>query len=146
MTKHPHFPYMSTYSSMPHNKKEQKTQHPSHPLHNHTTYLNTPRVNKTLFSTTAVTQQIFPQNTVTTTVIKTNMCHMHASIVHRHLVTRGNNKILRTPPLHISSSEEIHPRLTCRTLAQLRTTKSPFLKSYLHKVDAKTSITTMPPL
>ena len=32
-----------------------------------------------------------------------------------HLATRGNNKILRTPPLHIL------PRLTHRTLAQLRT-------------------------
>ena len=71
--------------------------------------------------TTAATQQIFPQ-----------------SIVSRYLATRGNNKILRTPPPHISSSEEILPRLTRRTLAQLRTNKSPFLKSHLHKVDAKT--------
>ena len=66
------------------------------------------------------------------------MRHIHTSIVSRHLATRGNNKILRTPPPHTSSSEEILPRLTCRTLAQLRTNKSPFLKSYLHKVDAKT--------
>ena len=50
---------------------------------------------------------------------------------------RGNNKILRTPPPHISSAEEILPYITCRTLAQLRTNKSPFLKSYLHKVDVK---------
>ena len=37
---------------------KQKTQHPSHPLHKHTTYFN----NKTtkLFLTTAATQQIFP--------------------------------------------------------------------------------------
>ena len=55
----------------------------------------------------------------------------------RHLATRGNNKILRTPPPHISSSEERLPRLTRRSLAQLRRNKSPFLKSYLHKVDAK---------
>ena len=56
-----------------------------------------------------------------------------------HLATRDNNKILCTPPPHISRSEEIHPRLTRRTLAQLRTNKSHFLKSYLHKVDAKTN-------
>ena len=68
---------------------------------------------------------------------KTNMRHIHTSIVSRHLATRGNNKILRTPPPHTSSSEEILPCLTRRTLAQLRTNKSPFLKSYLHKVDAK---------
>ena len=77
-------------------------------------------------------------HTVTTTDIKTNMRHIHTSIVSRHLATRGNNKKLCTPPPHISSSEERLPRFTRRTLAQLRTNKSPFLKSYLHKVDAKT--------
>ena len=66
------------------------------------------------------------------------MRHIHTSIIFRHLATRGNNKILCTLPPHISSSEERLPRLTCRTLAQLRTNKSPFLKSYLHKVNAKT--------
>ena len=69
--------------------------------------------------------------------MKTNMRHIHTSIVSRHLATRGNNKILRTPPPHINSSEEILPRITRRTLAQLRTNKSPFIKSYVHKVDAK---------
>ena len=34
---------------------KQKTQHPSHPLHKHTTYFNTPRQKK-LFLTTAATQ------------------------------------------------------------------------------------------
>ena len=98
---------------------KQKTQHSSHPLHKHTTYFNTPRL-KILYS-------------VITTYIKTNSLHTHTSIVFRHLATRGNNKILRTPPPHISSSGEILPRLTRRILAQLRTNKSPFLKSYLQK-------------
>ena len=66
------------------------------------------------------------------------MCHIHTSIVSRHLATRDNNKILRTPPPHISSSEETLPHITRHTLAQLITNKSPFLKSYLHKVDVKT--------
>ena len=56
--------------------------------------------------------------------------------VSKHLATRGNNKLLRTPP-HICSSEERLSRLTRRTFAQLRTNKSPSLKSYLHKVNAK---------
>ena len=85
-------------------------------------------------------------HTITTTDIKTNMCHIHTSIVSRHLATRGNNKILCTPPPYISSSEEILPRLTCRTLALLRTNKLPFLKSYLHKVDAKTYPSPLCPL
>ena len=40
---------------------KQKTQHPSHPIHKHTTYFNTPRLKKTLFLTMAATQQTFPQ-------------------------------------------------------------------------------------
>ena len=76
----------------------------------------------------------------------TNMRHIHTSIVYRHLATRGNNKILRTPPPHIISSEEILPRLTRRTLAQLGTNKSPFFESYSHKVDAKSHSSPLCPL
>ena len=36
-------------------------------------------------------------HTVTTTDTKTNMRHIHTSIVSRHLATRGNNKILPWP-------------------------------------------------
>ena len=74
------------------------------------------------------------------------MCHIHTSIVSRHLATRHNNKILHTPPPHISSFDERLSHLTCRTLAQLRTNKSPFLKSYLHKVDAKSHQSPLCPL
>ena len=63
--------------------------------------------------------------------------------VNRVHVVFGNNKILRTPPLHISSTEGILPRLT---LAQLRTNKSFFLKSYLHKVGAKSHPSLLCPL
>ena len=108
---------------------KQKTQHPSHPLHKHTTYFNTPRLKKLFLITFPQTHTQSLQQT-----IKTNMRHIHTSFVSRHL---GNNKILRTLPPHISISEEILPHLTRRTLAQLSTNKSPFLKSYLHKVDAK---------
>ena len=37
------------------------------------------------------------------------MRYILTSIVSRHLVTRGINKILRIPPSHICSSEEIIP-------------------------------------
>ena len=41
---------------------KQKTQHPSHPLHKHTTYFNThSKTKKTIYLTTAATQQTFPQ-------------------------------------------------------------------------------------
>ena len=74
------------------------------------------------------------------------MRHLHIYFVSIHLATRGNNKILRTSPPHISSSEEILPRLTHRTLAQFRTNKSPFLKSYLHKVYTKSHPSPLCPL
>ena len=63
-----------------------------------------------------------------------------------HLVTRDNNKIMRTLPPHISSSEEILHRLTRRTHAQLRIKKSRFLKSDLHKVDARSHPSPLCPL
>ena len=65
------------------------------------------------------------------------MRHIHTSIVSKHLATRGNNKIRYTPQPHISRSEELLPRLTRRTLAQLKTNKSSYRKSYLRKVDVK---------
>ena len=42
--------------------------------------------------------------------------------------------------------EKILPRLSRRTIAQLRTNKTPFLKSYLHKVDAKSHPSPLFPL
>ena len=58
-----------------------------------------------------------------------------------------NNKIATTPK-HIANyfTNNILPCLTRRTLAQLRTNKSPFLKVYLHKVDAKTHPSPLCPL
>ena len=40
---------------------KQKTQHPSHPLHKHATYFNTPRLKNPQFLTTAATQHTFPR-------------------------------------------------------------------------------------
>ena len=129
---------------------KQKTQHPSHPLRRHTTYFNTPGLKKpTVFDNGRCTADIpMDPHTVTAADMETGMRHMHTSVVYRHLATGGNGRMVRTPPPHTSSSEERLPRLTRRTLAQLRfrTNKSPFLKSYLHKVGAKTHPSSMPPL
>ena len=84
--------------------------------------------------------------TVTTADIKANMRNIHTSIVSQHLDARDNIKILRTHPPRVSSTEENLPRHTRRTLAQLRTNKSPFLPSYLHKIDASTHPSPLCPL
>ena len=74
------------------------------------------------------------------------MPDIHISIVSQHLAARDNNKILRTHPPQVSSTEENLPWHTRRTLAQLRTNKSPFLLSYLHKIDASTHPSPVCPL
>ena len=80
--------------------------------------IKTENTTSTIFNNSRYTTNIpTDPHTVTAKDIKTNMRHIHTSIVSRHLATRGNNKILRTPPPHTSSSEEILPRLTRRTLA-----------------------------
>ena len=82
MTKSSHFPYTSTYSSMPHNANI------NHNIH-HNPYTNI--FNNARYTTNILTDT----HTVTTIHIKTNMRHIHTPIVSRHLATRGNNKILR---------------------------------------------------
>ena len=111
---------------------KQKTQHPSHNIFQHS------KAKNTIFNNGCYTKNIpTDSHTVNTTDIKTNMCHIHTSIVSRHLATRGKNKILRTPPPHIISSEEILPCLTRRTLSQLRTIQSLCLDKTLHSVHAR---------
>ena len=136
MTKHSHFPYTSTYSSTPHNSNIKHNIHLiSYTNMQHTSIL---RGLKTILNNAHDTSNI-PTHpyTGTTTYLKRNMRHIPTWIVSRHLATRGNIKILRTHSPHINSSEEILSRLTGCTFTQLRTNKSPFLKLYLHNVDAK---------
>ena len=146
MTKHSYFRYTSIYSSTPHiTNIKHNINHI--PLHKQTTYFNTAGLKTTNFNNDRYTTNIpTDTHTIATTNIKTNMRHIHTSIVSRHLATGDNNKILRTPSPHISNSDGIFPRLTHRTLVQLRTNKSPFLKFYLHKVDAKSHPSPLCPL
>ena len=127
MTKHSYFPYTSTYSStiQTENTISITSLTQTHNILQHSKAKNTIS-NNVHYTPNLATDP----NTVTTTNLKTNMHHIHTSIVSRHLATRGNNKMLPTHPPHISSSEEILSRLTRCTLAYLRTSKSPFLKSY----------------
>ena len=141
MTKHSHSTCTSTYSSTPHNTNRR------HNIH-HIPYTNTQHTstlqgkkNNGRYTTNIPTDS----HTVTTTDIKANMRHIHTYIVPRHLATKGNNKILRTPPPHTSSSEERLPRLTRRTLAQLKQISLPQIILAPSRRQ-NTSITTVPPL
>ena len=126
----------------------QKAQYPSHPLYRYITHNNSQRLMKpTTFNNSRYTTNI-PTDpcTVTTADIKANMRDIHTTIFSQHLAARDNNKILRTHPPQVSNTEENLPRHTRRTLAQLRTNKSPFLLSYLHKIDASTHPSPLCPL
>ena len=146
MTKHSYFTYTITYSSTRHNTTENTTSITS-PTQTYNILQHSKAQKPNIFNNDRYTTNIpTDPHTITTTYIQTKMRYIHTSIVSRHLATSGNNKILRTLPPHISSSEEIFTRLTHRILAQLQTNKSPFLKPYLHKVDAKSHPTPLCPL
>ena len=118
-----------------HLQYKQKTQLPSHPLHKHITYFNTPWLYPTippLFNNDRNTTNITTDpHTVTTTDIKTNMRHIHTSIVSRHLAQEAIPKYCAHLHHTLEALKRLR-RLTRRTLAQFRTNKSK-----LHKVDAK---------
>ena len=72
------------------------------------------------------------------------MRHIHTSIVSRHLATRGNNKILCTPPSHISSAEEILPASLVAPLPKSEQTNLPSSNHTYTKSTQITSITNSP--
>ena len=88
---------------------------------------------------------------VTTADIKANMHDIHTSIVSQHLAARDNNKLLRTHPPQVSSTDENLPRHRRRTLAQQKQINPHSSYQYylfiyivlpwistLHKIDAST--------
>ena len=85
--------------------------------------------NQTTFNNYTTNIDTHP-DTVTQQQISANSTQIHTSIVQTHLMQRNHNHAPK-----ISPSELSLPRETRRTLAQLRTNKSPILISYLHKVD-----------
>ena len=137
MKKHSYFPYRApTAPCIPIQTKNTTSITPLTQTYN--ILQHSKAKNPTIFNNGRYTTNIpTDPHTINTTDIKTNMRHIHTSIVSRHLATRGNNKILRTAPPHISSSVEILPRLTCHTLAQLKTNITPLLfldrKNFIQK-------------
>ena len=78
---------------------------------------------------------ILPAN-ATEETIKENIKSIHSHHVAIHLHGQPINKVLNQPAPSIHKSEEALDHSTRRTLAQLRTNKSPLLLSYLHKIDS----------
>ena len=137
---------VASSSSTPHNTiRKYNIHHFPTQTHNHTTYFNTPGLKTQYFQQRPLHNKHSHRPPHSHYNRHKNKDPPYTYIVSSHLATIGNNKILREPPPRISSSAEILHRITRRTLAQLRTNNSPFLKSYLHKVDAQTHPTPLFP-
>ena len=63
------------------------------------------------------------------------MKEIHSRIVEAYETSKVNNPIINTIAPIINKKEQSLSRGLRRTLAQLRIGKSPFLLSYLHKID-----------
>ena len=125
----------------------QKAQHPTHPLHKLTIHPHTSRLKKNPFNNINYTTNIDTHpDTVTQQQISANSTQIHTSIVQTHLMQRNHNKLIHQHAPKISPSELSLPRETRRTLAQLRTNKSPILISYLHKVDETPPLPSLSPM
>ena len=67
-------------------------------------------------------------------LIQSDLKLIHSHIVSNHLSQRPPNKVLQDQAPSVSPAELLLSRETCRTLAQLRTNKSPLLVSYLFSI------------
>ena len=138
-----------TYSSTPHNTNK-NTRSITFPTQTHT-YLNTPRPQKPTILNNGRYTTIIPTdpNTVNTTDIKTNMRHIHTSIVSRHLATRGITKYCAHLHHTLSVLKRYFPASLVTSLPNSEQIQFP---SSNHKIlltqsrRQNTSITTMPPL
>ena len=115
----------------------QKSQHPTHPLHKFTVLTENERHKK---------QTIFDNNNNYTVnintksdlicedLIQSNLKLIHSHIVSNHLSQRPPNNVLQDQTPSVFPAELLLSRESRRTLAQLRTNKSPLLVSYLFSI------------
>src|SRR6476469_9517897 len=135
--KHKYSHSVPTSNSMHTSQPRQKVQLPTHPLHSLTKQNPSRRqMKQTIFENTSITTNLDANPTHTTeTSVQRNIKDIHHSIVENHIQSFKPNKIINQPTPPINKDEQTLLRKTRRTLAQFKTNKSPFLKSYLHKID-----------
>ena len=140
---------IATHLKLHASQLRQQAQHPSHPLHQLSQQPPNNRYKKqTIFhNNNNYTHNLdtTPQTTSHDT-IKLNLKQIHTHIVHQHTLNQPHNKILETPAPDIHKSELTLSHYMRRTLAQLRTNKSPLLYSYLHKISPNTHPSPLCPL
>ena len=115
----------------------QKSQHPTHPLHKFTVLTENERHKKTnnFDNNNNYTVNINTKSDlICEDLIQSNLKLIHSHIVSNHLSQRPPNKVLQDQTPSVPPAELLLSRETRRTLAQLRTNKSPLLVSYLFSI------------
>ena len=85
-------------------------------------------------------------STITDEIIKHNIKTNHTQSVEDYINSQVDNELIAAKPPVINPEDESLPRGTNRTLAQLRDDKSPFLYSYLNKIDPQNHPSPLCPL
>ena len=127
----------------------QKSQHPSHPIHKFTVLTENERHKKqTIFdNNNNYTVNInMKSDLICEDLIQSNLKLIHSHIVSNHLSQRPPNKVLPYQTPSVSPAELLLSRETRRTLAQLRTNKSPLLVSYLFSIGDPRHLSPLCPL
>ena len=126
----------------------QQAQHPDHTLHALTRQLPTPRLKKqTVFNNRNYTYNLdVNHENASAATVKENLRAIHDHHVTETISRQPNNKVLDQPAPPIHKSEEELEHSMRRTLAQLRTNKSPLLQSYLNKINPGVHPTSSCPL
>ena len=120
---------------------------PSHPLHKLNKHQAMPRpIRPSIFQSDDTYQIRTDPTTVTAEHINQNLKTIHSNIVEKYLTERQPNKIINQQAPKINKEEEQLTRKIRRTLAQIRTGKSPLLLTYKHTIDPHTYPTATCPL
>lgn len=86
-------------------------------------------------------RQMIPANGLNSDNLKSKINEIHTSTVRNTLRDRPFNGVLHARPPEIDKSESTLPRKTRTTLAQLRSGYSPFLNSYMSRINEETTDT-----
>jgi len=81
------------------------------------------------------TKEIIEEPNLSEDIMNSCCKQIHTYIVQNHLTNRKPNKQINSLPPDINPDEKPLTKSQRRTLAQLRTDKSPFLLTYLHKIN-----------
>ena len=94
----------------------------------------------------ATTSIMTNTSTITNETIKHNIKINHTKSVEDYINSQVDNELIAAKPPVINPEDESLPRGTNRTLSQLRDDKSPFLYSYLNKIDPQNHPSPLCPL